>query len=126
MKKWKKFDLKQIDWRPLIRSRWFWFTIVSVLSLAAALGCVITRQPVAALRCDLPRLQTLLAGKNRRETEALLAAAAETFIAGADCPAGLAAYLRRSVPLLAADLVKNLSLGRLEMTVPCPAEWEAR
>ena len=38
MKKWKKFDLKQIDWRPLIRSRWFWFTIVSVLSLAAALG----------------------------------------------------------------------------------------
>ena len=40
--------------------------------------------------------------------------------------AGLAAYLRRSVPLLAADLVKNLSLGRLEMTVPCPAEWEAR
>ena len=94
--------------------------------LAAALGCVITRQPVAALRCDLPRLQTLLAGKNRRETEALLAAAAETFIAGADCPAGLAAYLRRSVPLLAADLVKNLSLGRLEMTVPCPEEWEAR
>ena len=46
--------------------------------LAAALGCVITRQPVAALRCDLPRLQTLLAGQNRRETEALLAAAAET------------------------------------------------
>lgn len=40
MKKWKKFDLKQIDWRPLIRSRWFWFTIVSVLSLAAALDCM--------------------------------------------------------------------------------------
>ena len=93
--------------------------------LAAALGCVITRQPVAALRCDLPRLQALLTGKSRRETEALLAAAAETFIAGADCPAGLAAYLRRSVPLLAADLVKNLSLGRLEMTVPCPVEWKA-
>ena len=91
--------------------------------LAAALGCVLTRQSVAALRCDLPRLNALLAGKSRQETEKLLRQAAEVFIRGAGCPEGLAAYLRRSVPPLAGEMARAVALGHPEAAVPVPAEW---
>ena len=89
--------------------------------LAAALGCVLTRRPVAALRCDLPRLTALLADASRQQTEALLSQAAEVFLRGASCPEGLSAYLRRSVPPLAADLHRAVSLGHPEAVVPLPA-----
>lgn len=88
--------------------------------LAAALGCVLTRQPVAALRCDLPRLTALLADASRQQTEALLSQALEVFLRGASCPEGLSAYLRRSVPPLAADLHRAVSLGHPEAVVPLP------
>ena len=91
--------------------------------LAAALGCVLTRQSVAALRCDLPRLNALLAGKSRQETKKLLRQAAEAFIRGAGCPEGLAAYLRRSVPPLAGEMARAVALGHPEAAVPVPAEW---
>lgn len=90
--------------------------------LAAALGCVLTRRPVAALRCDLPRLTALLADASRQQTEALLSQAAEVFLRGAHCPEGLSAYLRRSVPPLAADMHRAVSLGHPEAVVPLPAD----
>ena len=96
---------------------------IAAAVLAAALGCVLTRQSVAALRCDLPRLNALLAGKSRQETEKLLRQAAEVFIRGAGCPEGLAAYLRRSVPPLAGEMARAVALGHPEAAVPVPAEW---
>ena len=90
--------------------------------LAAALGCVLTRQSVAALRYDPERLAALLTDRSRQETEALLRQAAEVFIRGADCPEGLSAYLRRSVPLLAGDVTRAVSLGHPEAVLPLPVE----
>ena len=90
--------------------------------LAAALGCVLTRRPVASLRCDLPHLAALLAGKTRQQMEELLRQAAEVLIRGMACPEGLSAYLRRSVPVLAADLSRAVSLGHPEAVIPVPAE----
>lgn len=90
--------------------------------LAAALGCVLTRRPVASLRCDLPRLTALLEGKTRQQTEALLRQAAEVFIRGADSPEGLSAYLRRGVPVLAGDVARAVSLGHPEAVIPLPVE----
>ena len=90
--------------------------------LAAALGCVLTRQSVAALRYDPERLAALLTGRSRQETEVLLRQAAEVFIRGADCPEGLSAYLRRSVPVLAGDVTRAVSLGHPEAVLPLPVE----
>ncbi len=90
--------------------------------LAAALACVLTRQSVAALRYDSERLAALLTGRSRQETEALLHQAAEVFIRGADCPEGLSAYLRRSVPVLAGDVARAVSLGHPEAVLPLPVE----
>ena len=90
--------------------------------LAAALGCVLTRQSVARLRYDPERLAALLTGRSRQETEALLRQAAEVFIRGADCPEGLSAYLRRSVPVLAVDVTRAVSLGHPEAVLPLPVE----
>lgn len=56
--------------------------------LAAALGCVLTRQSVARLRYDPERLTALLTGRSRQETEVLLRQAAEVFIRGAGLPGG--------------------------------------
>ena len=90
--------------------------------LAAALGCVLTRQSVAALRYDPERLAALLTGRSRQETEVLLRQAAEVFIRGAGCPEGLSAYLRRSVPVLAVDVTRAVSLGHPEAVLPLPVE----
>ena len=90
--------------------------------LAAALGCVLTRQSVAALRYDPGRLAALLTGRSRQETEVLLRQAAEVFIRGAGCPEGLSAYLRRSVPVLAGDVTRAVSLGHPEAVLPLPVE----
>ena len=90
--------------------------------LAAALGCVLTRQSVAALRYDPERLAALLTGRSRQETEVLLRQAVEVFIRGAGCPEGLSAYLRRSVPVLAGDVTRAVSLGHPEAVLPLPAE----
>ena len=90
--------------------------------LAAALACVLTRQSVARLRYDPERLAALLTGRSRQETEALLRQAAEVFIRGAGCPEGLSAYLRRSVPVLAVDVTRAVSLGHPEAVLPLPVE----
>lgn len=88
--------------------------------LAATLGCVLTRQSLASLRCDLPRLRALLDGRSPQETEALLRQAAEIFVQGACCPDGLSAYIRRSLPALAGDLSRAAALGHIEAVVPLP------
>ena len=44
------------------------------------------------------------------------------FIRGADCPEGLSAYLRRSVPVLAGDVARAVSLGHPEAVLPLPVE----
>ena len=90
--------------------------------LAAALACVLTRQSVARLRYDPERLAALLTGGSRQETEVLLRQAAEVFIRGAGCPEGLSAYLRRSVPVLAVDVTRAVSLGHPEAVLPLPVE----
>ena len=90
--------------------------------LAAALACVLTRRPVAALRYDPERLAALLTGRSRQETEVLLRQAAEVFIRGAGCPEGLSAYFRRSVPVLAVDVTRAVSLGHPEAVLPLPVE----
>lgn len=90
--------------------------------LAAALGCVLTRQSVARLWYDPERLAALLTGRSRQETEVLLRQAAEVFIRGAGCPEGLSAYLRRSVPVLAGDVTRAVSLGHPEAVLPLPVE----
>ena len=97
-------------------------SLLPLTVLAAALGCVLTRQSVARLRYDPERLAALLTGRSRQETEALLRQAAEVFIRGADCPEGLSAYLRRSVPVLAVDVTRAVSLGHPEAVLPLPVE----
>lgn len=89
--------------------------------LAAALSCVMTGQPVPALRCDRDALAALLRGKPAAEITPMLLDAARRLEAELGFTAGLRRYLHSCLPKLGRELVGALSLGRLDAIVPFPA-----
>lgn len=94
--------------------------------LAAALCCVLTRQPLRALSCDLDAARALFGGNSAGQIECLLRSALEQMIAALSCTPGLAAYLRSSLPGLAALIGNAMQLGHLEAVVPIPARPNER
>lgn len=93
--------------------------------LTAALCCVLTDRPAAELHYDSVQLAARLEDKTETEVTAMLADAAETLMRQLDCPGGLTAYIRRSVPPLAAALHRAAAQGHPETAAPLPVMAEA-
>lgn len=84
--------------------------------LAAALCCVLTGADPQELSCDADRAAALFEGRDVSQAQALLESAlGELSLSGA-----VYRYALRSLPVIAASIVRHASLGRLCAYIPAP------
>lgn len=88
--------------------------------LTSALCCALTGRPVQALDADRAAVRRLLGGLDAAGVEGRLSAAREALCARLNCPAGLADYMRDSVPKIARTLVRAIEMDALDAVLLAP------
>ena len=89
--------------------------------LTAALGCVLTNEPIKELYCNLKFLKNLFLGKTKEEINIILLEALEKIISEFACSSDLSNYLKFSIDKIATTIQNAIKNDHLETVFLVPS-----